>query len=315
MQYNGTEVVDTFAEAFPMLAARLVVTAIDQAWCQTVATTATGYATSVIGCDCEAGIERYLSPDQTPDGRPGVSLLFFAFDHDKLSAALTQRIGQCVLTCPTTACYDGFPGGTEETSSAKRLRIGGLLRYFGDGYQSSKKLGQRRFWRIPVLDGEFLCEDTFGTTEGVAGGNLLILGTDQPVTLAATRRAVAAMQEVPEIILPFPGGIARSGSKVGSRYPNLLASTSDRYCPTLRGLPTGSSAVPEPVNAVYEIVVDGLTEERVAESMKRGIQAAAGPNVLQISAGNYGGKLGPFHFRLSDVLGEWGQPQNKLIRT
>jgi formylmethanofuran--tetrahydromethanopterin N-formyltransferase len=286
---------DTFAEAFPMTAARVIVTAETPSWAVTAGQLATGYAASVIGCDAEAGIERSLAPDETPDGRPGVSLLFFAFSRDALQKAVVNRVGQCVLTCPTTACYNGLP-----LVKDKNIRVGGNLRFFGDGYQFSKKLEGRRYWRVPVMDGEFTCEDFFGTTKGVAGGNFLILGSNQGAALAAAEKAVAAMRRVAGIILPFPGGVVRSGSKVGSRYKKLRASTNDAYCPTLRGLV--KSALPEEANAVYEIVIDGLDLAAVEEATRAGVRAACVPGVLGISAGNYGGKLGPFHLHLHKLL-------------
>ena len=278
-----------------MTAARLVVTAETAAWAQTAGVTATGYAASVIGCDAEAGIERTLSPDETSDGRPGVSLLLFAFSRDALQKAVINRVGQCVLTCPTTACYNGLA-----VVKDKRIRIGGNLRFFGDTFQFSKKLEGRRFWRLPVMDGEFTCEDYFGTVKGVAGGNFLIVGDSQAAALAAAEAAVTAIRQLPGVILPFPGGIVRSGSKVGSRYKKLRASTNDAYCPTLRGLV--KSELPEGANAVYEIVIDGIDLAGVEEATRVGVRAACRPGVLRISAGNYGGKLGPFHLHLHKLL-------------
>jgi formylmethanofuran--tetrahydromethanopterin N-formyltransferase len=286
---------DTFAEAFPMTAARVLVTAETPAWAETAGREATGYAASVIGCDAEAGIERVLESSETPDGRPGVSLLFFAFSRDALQKALVNRVGQCILTCPTTACYNGLPIVKE-----KSIRIGGNLRFFGDGFQFSKKLEGRRYWRLPVMDGEFTCEDVFGTTKGVAGGNFLIVGQTQAAALAAAEAAVAAIRTLAGVIAPFPGGIVRSGSKVGSRYKKLRASTNDAYCPTLRGLV--NSALPDEANAVYEIVLDGLDLPSVEEATRVGVRAACLPGILRISAGNYGGKLGPFHLYLHRLL-------------
>ena len=290
---NGTAIVDTFAEAFPMTAARAVVTADSLAWAEVAAKTMSGYATSVIACDAEAAIERVLSPEETPDGRPGVSVLIFAFSRDALEKALSNRVGQCVMTCPTTACYNGLPVGE------KTVAVGGRLRYFGDGWQISKRLAGRRYWRIPVMDGEFTCEETFGTTKGVAGGNIILLGVDRRTTLAATEAAVEAMRGCPDIILPFPGGIARSGSKVGSKYKALRASSNTAFSPTLRGLvPT---ELPPGVDAAYEIVIDGLTLESVERATAAGIRAGSGPGIVAITAGNYGGELGPFHIRLRDA--------------
>ncbi len=293
---NNILIEDTFAEAFPMTAARLIVTAETPTWAQTAGQVATGYAASVIGCDAEAGIERVLTPDETPDGRPGVSLLFFAFSRDALQKAAINRVGQCILTCPTTACYNGLPPVKDKT-----IRIGGNLRFFGDGFQFSKKLEGRRYWRLPVMDGEFACEDVFGTTKGVAGGNFLILGESQAAALAAAEAAAEAMRGVAGVILPFPGGVVRSGSKVGSRYKKLRASTNDAFCPTLRG--NTKTALPEGVNAVYEIVIDGVDLPAVEEATRVGVRAACRPGVVRISAGNYGGSLGPFHLHLQKLLG------------
>jgi formylmethanofuran--tetrahydromethanopterin N-formyltransferase len=294
LRVNGVEVEDTFAEAFKMRAARAIVTAERAGWASTAAQLATGYATSVIGCDAEAGIEATLPAAETPDGRPGVSFLVFGFNTAALGKALLNRIGQCVMTCPTTACFNGLSPG-EET-----VKVGGLLRFFGDGYQASKKLDGRRYWRVPVMDGEFLCEDTFGVQRAVAGGNFLILATNQAAALDAAEAAVRAVQAVPGIILPFPGGVVRSGSKVGSRYKTLRASTNDEYCPTLRG--QGRSRLPGNVHAVYEIVIDGLDVGAVESAMRAGIRAACGPGIVQISAGNYGGKLGQYPLYLHKIL-------------
>jgi formylmethanofuran--tetrahydromethanopterin N-formyltransferase len=218
----------------------------------------------------------------------------FAFSRDALQKAVVSRVGQCVLTCPTTACFNGLP------INDKKIKVGGNLRFFGDGWQISKLLEGRRYWRIPVMDGEFLCEESFGTVRGVAGGNFLILADTQAIALAAAEAATEAIATVPGVILPFPGGVVRSGSKVGSKYKALRASTNDAYCPTLRGAVT--SALPEGVNAVYELVIDGVDLESVAAATRAGVLAACGPGVKRIGAGNYGGKLGPHHLRLHDVM-------------
>lgn len=302
LRIDSTIIDDTFAEAFPMTAARLIVTAATAEWARTAGQEATGYAASVIGCDAEAGIESTLSAAETPDGRPGVSLLMFAFNRDALQKAVVGRVGQCILTCATTACYNGLP-----VVKDKSIKVGGNLRFFGDGYQKSKKLDDRRFWRLPVMDGEFTCEDVFGTIKGVAGGNFLILGESQAAALAAAEAAVAAIQRVSGVILPFPGGVVRSGSKVGSRYKLLKASTNDAYCPTLRG--RVESALDEGVHAVYEIVIDGVDLAAVEAAMRAGVRAACRPGVPRISAGNYGGTLGPYHLHLRQLLGESNNPR------
>jgi formylmethanofuran--tetrahydromethanopterin N-formyltransferase len=293
---NGVPIEDTFAEAFPMTAARLIVTAATSEWALTAGREATGYAASVIGCDAEAGIERTLSGGETPDGRPGVSLLLFAFNRDGLQKAVVNRVGQCVLTCPTTACYNGLP-----VVKDKSIRVGGNLRYFGDGFQMSKQIDGRRFWRVPVMDGEFVCEDFFGTIKGVAGGNLILFGVSQLAALRAAELAAEAIRQVPGVILPFPGGVVRSGSKVGSRYPALRASTNDSFCPTLRGR-TSRPGLPESANAVYELVIDGIDLPAVETATRVGVRAACVEGTVGITAGNYGGKLGPFHLHLHKLL-------------
>ena len=297
LELNDVQVADTFAEAFPITGTRLIVTAVSEHWAQVAAAEMCGDATSVIACDAEAGVEAPVPAETSPDGRPGVSILAFAFSRDSLAKAVVRRVGQCVLTCATTACYNGVDDSPKE----KQISIGGQLRFFGDGFQTSKKLAGRRLWRIPVMDGEFTCEDRFGTVKGVAGGNLVICGRDQAAALSATETAVAAIREVPDTIMPFPGGIVRSGSKVGSQYKKLKASTNDAYCPTLRALT--ESALPEGTGAAYEIVIDGFSFESVQAAMRTGLHAACGCEGLTlVAAGNYGGKLGPHHFYLRDLV-------------
>lgn len=294
MEIHGVKIEETFAEAFPMSAARVIVTADHPRWVKVASDVMSGYATSVIGCDAEVGVERELAREETPDGRPGAAVLLFAFSRDALAKAVLNRVGQCLMTCPTTACYNGLP------IDDRAFPVGGGLRYFGDGRQISKQLGGRRYWRIPVMDGEFVCEDVFGTVKGVAGGNILIVSDDPDRCLEAAEAAVDAARAVPDLILPFPGGVVRSGSKVGSKYKKLRASTNTAYTPTTRGL-TALEIAPE-VRCVYEIVIDGLSLAAVERGMIAAALAACRPGVLAISAGNYGGKLGPFHLRLRELL-------------
>src|SRR5471032_431719 len=229
MILDGVEIEDTFDEAFGMRETRLIVTADTPRWARIAGDTATGFATSVIACGAEAGIERDLAPDETPDGRPGIALLLFAVNREALTKAMRDRVGQCILTCPGTACYAGLDDG-------ERLPLGRGLRYFGDGHQAAKRLAGKRYWRIPVMDGEFLCEDTVGQVKAVGGGNFLILVRTHGGVLAAAERAIEEMRRLLGVIMPFPGGVARSGSKIGSRYKGLVASTNDAYCPSIKGV-------------------------------------------------------------------------------
>jgi formylmethanofuran--tetrahydromethanopterin N-formyltransferase len=297
VERNGVRVVNTFAEAFGMRAARVIITAQTAGWARTAAESMTGFATSVIGCKVEAGIEGDVSPDTTPDGRPGVNVLLFGFDADGLQRQLIDRVGQTVLTCPTTACFDGLPDAPE------RVIVGGQLRHFGDKFQASKVVGGQRYWRIPVMEGEFLVQESFGIQKAIGGGNLLILAEHQGAALAAAEAAVEAMRAVPGVIMPFPGGIVRAGSKVGAKkYKNMIASTNDAYCPTLRGRPGVITQVPKAANSVLEIVVDGLDRPSIEGALRAGLAAACRPGVVEISAGNYGGKLGKHHFHLHELL-------------
>ncbi|SVC89972.1 uncharacterized protein METZ01_LOCUS342826, partial [marine metagenome] len=286
MKIKSTQIVDTFAEAFKMYGSRIIITAETKEWAMAAAQSVTGFATSVIGCKCEAGIETEILPKESPDLRPGVSVLLFAMDSENLGKRLMERIGQCVMTCPSTACYNGIDEGNE-------IVVGGQLRYFGDGYQISKEIAGKRLWRIPVMDGEFLVDDIFKTKEAVGGGNILILAKDQNTALKAAKSAVNTMREVPNVILPFPNGVVRSGSKVGSKYKALIASTNDAYCPTLSSV-VEKTEVDTNINSVLEIVIDGLTLKDVEEAMRVGIKAAIKPGIKKISAGNYGGGLGQY---------------------
>ena len=294
MKIKSTEIADTYAEAFKMWGARVIITAATRQWALAAAQSMTGFATSVIGCKCEAGIERELSPAETPDKRPGTSVLLFAIDAESIGKRLVERIGQCVMTCPSTACYNGL-------ESEQTVEVGGQLRYFGDGHQLSKKMYGRRYWRIPVMDGEFLVDESFNIQPSVGGGNILILGKDLKTTLSAATAATKAMRETGGIILPFPNGVVRSGSKVGSQYKSLIASTNDAYCPTLRGI-TEQSCVIDDVNCVLEIVIDGLDLSAVENAMRTGMHAAAKAGIKQITAGNYGGNLGQFKIHLKNLV-------------
>ena len=294
MNRNGVIIDETFAEAFPMKATRILITAHNLDWARHAAVAATGFATSVIACGCEAGIERELTGDETPDGRPGVSVLVFSMSGKELTKQIERRVGQCVLTCPTTAVFAGLADG-------EPVPLGKNLRFFGDGWQTAKLINGIRYWRVPVMDGEFVAQETTPVVKAVGGGNLLLLARDTDSALAAAEAAVAAMKRVPDVIMPFPGGVVRSGSKVGSKYPALGASTNDAFCPGLRGL-VAKSEIDEATCSVMEIVIDGLTEAAVGAAMVAGMRAAtdigAAGGLLRIAAGNYGGKLGPFHFHL-----------------
>jgi len=293
VKINETEIVDTFAEAFEMCGARVIITADTKQWARAAAASMTGFATSVIRCKLEAAVECEIPEEDTPDRRPGISVLLFTMSNKTIAGQLIDRIGQCVMTCPTTACYNGL-------ESDNKVIVGGKLRYFGDSYQISKLIDGRKLWRIPVMEGEFLIDESFGIQPAVGGGNLIIFGVSKNIALRAAIAAANAMREVAGIFLPFPQGVVRSGSKIGARYKKLIASTNDAYCPTLRSI-SSNTVVPDKVEAIYEIVADGLDEDAVKEAMRRGIHAAADKGAMLITAGNYGGKLGKYNFHLHEL--------------
>jgi formylmethanofuran--tetrahydromethanopterin N-formyltransferase len=291
---GNAEVEDTFAEAFPMRFARVLITAATDGWALEAARSMTGFATSVIGCKCEAAIERVAAADETPDGRPGIAVLLFAMDREGVGKRVLERVGQSVMTCPTTACFDGLPGAD------RTVPLGASLRYFGDGFQASKVIAGKRFWRIPVMEGEFLVSESVGVGTGVAGGNVVVGAGDDDAALAAAQAAAEAMRGE-GIALPFPGGIVRSGSKVGSlKSKSLPASTNHQMAPTLR-IQVDDTLVPDGVGAMFEIVIDGVSEDAVREAMRRGLHAAAAGGATHVTAANFGGKLGQFHFPLSEL--------------
>lgn len=310
MRIGPTEIIDTYAEAFGARYTRLIITAADDHWLDAAVRSITGYGTSVLGCDAEAGLERLLPDTDSPDSRSAAAILLFAFTADKVAEAAQHRVGQCVLTCPTTACFNGLPDAAETYS------LGKYLRYFGDGYEKqgawSKEHGvfdasnsslpapRSPLWHIPVMDGEFIIESTAGIAKGVAGGNIIIQGVSQPAALAAAQRVADAVASLPGVITPFPGGVCRSGSKVGSKYKALVASTAHGYCPTLRD--RVESKLVAGANCCYEIVIDGVDETAVAAAMRAAVEAASGEGVLAIDAGNYGGKLGKYQLRLQELF-------------
>ncbi len=298
MFVNGVEVEDTYCECFDAYFSRVIVTAYNHCLAETAAREMTGFATSVIMCPAEAGIERMMRFDETPDGRAGVSVLICHPSKKTLQSQLIARIGQCVLTAPTANAFDGLRDAEE------RFDAGNKLRYFGDGFEREVEVSGRKCWAIPIMEGDFIVENDFGIVKGVAGGNVFIMGENQPSALSAALAAVDSIKNMEGVITPFPGGIVASGSKVGARkYTFLKATTNERYAPSLRG--RVELDIPENVSAIYEIVINGLSEEVVGEAIRRCILSATRiPGVVKISAGNYGGKLGKYRIYLKDVLGD-----------
>jgi formylmethanofuran--tetrahydromethanopterin N-formyltransferase len=294
---NILRIDDTYAEMFPMWAGRILITATNEKWALIAARTASGFASSIIMSPAESSVEGLVPPEQTPDQRPGAIIQIYHNSRNELKHQMSLRIGQCIMTCPTTAAFDALP------KAKRRIKIGRSLRLFGDGFQKSGEVAGRKVWRIPVMEGEFIVEDDFGIMKAVASGNIIILAKDWKAALKASENAKEAItKNVPGVIMPFPGGLCRSGSKVGSLNYKLPASTNHQYCPTIKKLVEDTN-VPEDVNSVYEIVINGLNQRVVKNAMGVGIKAAIKvPGIEKITAGNYGGKLGPFKANLKEVL-------------
>ena len=295
MEINGVQIEDTFAEGFPIKMARVQITAVTERWAVEAAREATGFGTSVIGCSAEAGIECIVGGDETPDGRPGVNILICNMGYKNLENSLLFRIGQCVLTAPTAAAFSGMPEAEKQFDTGKKLS------FFGDGYQKQAEMCGRSVWKIPLMSGDFIVEQNFGAVDGIAGGNFLILAQNQAAGLMAAEAAVNAIGKIKGTITPFPGGVVASGSKVGSKYKFLKASTNTAFCTSLRE--DGVCTLAEEVSAVFEIVINGVSKEAISAAMKAGINAACHvPGVLKISAANYEGKLGTHQFPLHVIL-------------
>lgn len=297
MELNGVEIEDTFAEAFPIKIARILITGATKKWALTAAQEATGFGTSVIMCPAEAGIEKVVNGNETPDGRPGAYIQICTFGFKSLEEQLLKRLGQCVLTAPTAAMWNGLP------NAEKQFDVGFKLKFFADGFESETDMGGRKAYKVPMMQGDFIAEHNIGAQDGIAGGNFFILAENQMAALAAAESAVDAIGELEGTITPFPGGIVGSGSKTGAnKYKFLKATTNEKFCPSIKDKIEGS-IVPADVNGIYEIVINGLDQKAISESMTAGIKAAVKiPGVKKISAGNYGGSLGPYKFHLKDLI-------------
>ncbi len=297
MKVNGVEVEETFAEAFGIKVARVLITGYDYYWAWVAANEATGFGTSVIMCPAEAGIEKKAKPSETPDGRAGYYIQICHMSKKGLEEQLLARLGQCVLTAPTAAAFNGLPDVED------RFDTGFKLKFFADGYEKEVEVGGRKCWAVPMMEGDFIIENDVSYVDGVAGGNFFIFAETQPSGLAAAKAAVDAIMDLEGSITPFPGGIVASGSKVGAnKYKFLKATTNEKFAPSIRDQ-VENTEIPENVKAVYELVINGINEDAVKEATKVGILAATKiPGVVKITAGNYGGKLGKYIINLNELF-------------
>ncbi len=296
LELNGVIIEDTFAEAFSMHMNRAIITAYDEDWARTTALEATGFGTSVIMAPAEAGIEYIVPPKESPDGRTGVRVVIATIDKGKLQKQLIARFSQCVLTSPTASVYDDTPAAKET------YPVGKMIAMFGDGTQIKKgPIDGRTLWLVPRMSGTFVIQEKFGRTKGVAGGNLIYFCKDIHSGMTSGKAAVKVIEKVEGAYTPFPGGLVGSGSKPSSQYKELLASTNERYCPTIRGL-VPDTYVPDDCEFVMEIVINGLTENSVAEAMKIAIrEICQHPGVIKVSAGNFEGALGKYKIHLHEL--------------
>lgn len=293
---HRAEIEDTYAEAFRSLYAEFLITARDRKWLDHAVREVTGNASSTILCDCEAGVDRYVGPGgeesfETPDGRPGAVIQIhvprFRKDRvDALERSLLVRISQNVLTCPTVSCFNLL-------DTAPYFKLGRKVSFFGDGFERREERFGHQVWVIPTMGGEFFLDRRFGYADGVMGGNLWFMAESEDAAIEATERGVEAVQQSPGVIMTFPGGIAASASKAGSRYSFLIASTYAEYCPTLRDHPEVETRLPDRVNSIMEIVINGRSLEEISEATQAAIAASVEtPGLVRITAGNYGGRLG-----------------------
>jgi formylmethanofuran--tetrahydromethanopterin N-formyltransferase len=296
MEINNVPIEDTFAEAFSMHMNRTIITAYDEDWARTTALETTGFGTSVIMTPSEAGIEYVLKPEETPDGRPGVRVIFATAKKEGIQEQLLARLGQCVLTSPTACAYDDTPNISET------YPVGKMIAMFGDGHQVKKgPIDGRVLWMLPRMSGTFVIQEAFGRTKGVAGGNIIYFCKDVRSGMKSGKAAVRAIEHVEGAYTPFPGGLVGSGSKPSSRYKALHASTNERYCPTLKGV-VPDTYVPKDCEFVVEVVINGLTEQAVAEATKAAIiEVCKHKGVIKVSAGNFGGALGKYKIHLHQL--------------
>lgn len=298
MQLNNVEIEDTFAEAFDIYVSRFLITAATEKFAKIAADETVGFGSSVIMCPAEAGIDQYVPPSETPDGRPGYIVMICHPKKEELEHQLLERIGQCVLTSATTAVFDAMGDDAEE-----KLKIGFKLKFFGDGFESKDEIDGRTIYKVPIMSGDFIIEGELGIKKGVAGGNFFVMAENQASALVAAEVAVDAIENIPGTITPFPGGIVASGSKIGSKYKFMAASTNEKFCPTLKGVEGVTCEIPEGITGIYEIVIDGVDEKAISKAMKEGISAAVKiPGVKRIYAGNYDGTLGAYQIWLEKLF-------------
>lgn len=297
MKIDGVEIEDTFAEGFDIYVSKFLITAATKKFAKIAADETVGFGSSVIMCPAEAGIDRYVPPSETPDGRPGYVVMICHPKKDELEHQLLERIGQCVLTAATTSVFDDMGADADE-----KLKVGFKLKFFGDGYEKEGTIAGRKVYMIPIMSGEFVIEGELGIKKGVAGGNFFVMAENQTAALVGAEVAVDAIGNVEGTITPFPGGIVASGSKVGSnKYKFMSATTNEKFCPSL--CEEVESDIPADVKGIYEIVIDGVGEDAIKKAMKVGIAAAVKvPGVKRIYAGNYGGTLGAYQIWLKDMI-------------
>jgi formylmethanofuran--tetrahydromethanopterin N-formyltransferase len=297
------EVEDTYAEAFEGIYCRVIVTADDEDALRKAALHATATPSIVIG-RIEGGIERWLGIKETPDGRKGVIIQFwggidskkpFSESLKKFEIELSYRIRQDILVKPFTAVFDALQNPLGKIDMMERVG------HCGDGYEWEEKRHNRQVIVVPIMVPDFIIERFLGYARGVMGANFWIMCKTKEAVMEAGARALDAIHKVEGVVTPFE--ICSAGSKPETRYPWIGPTTNHPYCPSLKKRLGKESKVPEGVNYIPEIVINGVSLEAVKRAMKAGIEAALKVrDVVKISAGNYGGKLGDYKIYLRELF-------------
>lgn len=300
---DKAEIEDTYAEAFEGIFSRVIVTADDQKTLQKAAEDATATPSIVIG-RVEGGIERWLSEEETPDKRKGAILQFWGGINpkkplsdsvQKFETELSYRIRQDILVKPFTAIFDALPKFEEKLDMMERVG------HCGDGFEWVEKRYEREMIVVPIMVPDFLIERYIGYALGVMGANFWIMCKTKETVKKSGEKALEAISKVEEVIAPFE--VCSAGSKPETNFPWIGPTTNHPYCPSLKKRLGKESRVPESVNYIPEIVINGISMEAVKKAMKAGIEAVLNVDgVVKVSAGNYGGKLGRYKVYLRELF-------------
>jgi formylmethanofuran--tetrahydromethanopterin N-formyltransferase len=298
-----TEIEDTYAEAFDGLFCRIIVTADDAETLQKAAEDAAATPSIVVG-RVESGIEKWLSEKETPDRRKGALVQFWGGIDQKrpLSDSLKRfeielsiRIRQDILVKPFTAVFDALPKAGGKMDMMERVG------HCGDGYEWTEKRHGREVLVVPIMVPDFIIERYIGYAHGISGANFWVMCRTKESVKESGEKALEAVHKVDGVITSFD--VCSAGSKTETRFPWIGPTTNHLYCPSLKKRLGEASKVPDGVNYIPEIVIDGISMKAVKKAMMAGIDAALKvKGVVRVSAGNYGGKLGDYKIYLRELF-------------